>query len=312
VREQKYLRKIDAAHLWHPFTQMCELERQGSKIIVKGKGSIVWDIEGNKYIDASGSLSANIVGHGRQEMLDAIVSQMKRLVVSQKVEGIILNPVTPTEDFVKRIVSSHKIPLVAIDNKVNNVKTDVVLHNDVSGTQKLTSHLVTHGHRRIAFIGGPLHETSGKERLEGYKKALAKNGLPIQERLIKVGDWTKDSGFQLTKELLEASKRPTAIVAANAFVALGVIFALREEGLKVATDVALVSFDDYEFCAALESPLTTLKSAGARMGEVAAHLLLKRITNNNRGKMEEIHLPVELMIRNSCGCKSFGNRGERG
>jgi len=226
-----------------------------------------------------------------------------RLVVSQKVEGIILNPVATTGEFVKKIIHYHKIPLVAIDNKVNNIKTDVVLHDDASGIYKLTSHLITHGYERIAFIDGPLHETSGKKRLEGYKKALIENDLPILEDLIKIGDWTKDSGFRLTKELLKMSKRPTAIVAANAFMALGVIFALREKGLKIPTDVALVSFDDFEFCAALEPPLTTLRSVSVRMGEIAARLLLKRINNRNRKEIEEIYLPMELMIRKSCGCK---------
>lgn len=225
-----------------------------------------------------------------------------QLVVSQKVEGIIINPVGTSGEFVKRIINYHRIPLVAIDNEVNNVKTDVVLHNNIEGTQILTSHLTTHGYKKIAFIGGPLHETSGKKRLEGYKKALAKNSLPILEGLIRIGDWTKESGIRLTKELLKMSERPTGIVAANAFMALGAFLALQEENLTIPKDIALVSFDDFEFVAALEPPLTALKSANIEMGEIAARLLLKRINNINKGKVEKIYLPMELVIRNSCGC----------
>lgn len=245
---------------------------------------------------------------GRRDDLEI---ESLQLVVSQKVEGIIINPVGTSGELVKRIINYHRIPLVAIDNKVNNVKTDVVLHNNIEGTQKLTSHLVAHGYKRMAFIGGPLHETSGKKRLEGYKKALVKNGLPVLEDLIRIGDWTKDSGIRLTNELLRMSERPTGIVAANAFMALGVFQALRKENLTIPKDVALVSFDDFEFVAALEPPLTALKSVSIEMGERAARLLLKRINNTNKGDVKEICLPMELMIRNSCGCEGFGNRIDR-
>ena len=186
----------------------------------------------------------------------------------------------------------------------------MVLHNNIEGGQQLSSHVVTHGHKRIAFIGGPLNETSGKKRLEGYKKALVKNDLPISEDLIKIGDWRKDSGFRLTKELLKLPGRPTGIVAANTFMTLGVLRALREGGLKVPRDIALVSFDDLEFASVLDPPLTTLRSLDTKIGEVAASLLLKRIKNRTEGEIEEIYLPTELVIRSSCGCQIFGGLSE--
>lgn len=226
-----------------------------------------------------------------------------KLVISKKVEGIILATIGTTGELTGEIIHHLKIPVVVIDNKMKGLKTDVVLHDNIGGAQQLTSHLIAHGHKRIAFIGGPLNETSGKKRLEGYKRALIKNGLPVIKELIKIGDWRKDSGFQLTRELLNLSDKPTGIVAANTYMALGVLLALREEGLKVPKDIALVSFDDLEFVSALDPPLTTLKSLDTKIGEVAADLLLERIKNRNEKEIQEIYLPTELVIRNSCGCK---------
>lgn len=234
---------------------------------------------------------------------DDIETESLKLLVSQRVDGIIMNPIGNIGEAVKKIFSHCRIPLLVIDNKVKNVNTDAILHDDIKGTQKLTSHLIRHGHEKIAFIGGSLYETSGKRRLEGYKKALIENSLPIVEDLIRIGNWTRSSGFQLTKKLLKMSERPTGIVAANVFMALGVILALQEEGLKIPRDIALVSFDDSDFLLTLESPLTTLRNVDVKMGEIAARLLLKRVKNPNKREKEVICLPTDLIIRDSCGCK---------
>lgn len=229
------------------------------------------------------------------------------LLLSEKVEGIILATVGTTGELVKKIIHYHKIPVIVVDNKVKNLRTDVVLHDNIDGAQQLTSHLIAHGHKRIAFVGGPVDETSGGERLKGYKKALMKNGLPILNNLIRIGKWRKDSGFRLTKELLKLAEGPTGIVASNTSIALGVLLALQQEDLKVPRDIGLVSFDDLEFVSVLDPPLTTLKSVDTKIGETSANLLLKRIKNRNQEEIKEIYLPMELMIRSSCGCKGFGN-----
>jgi LacI family transcriptional regulator len=127
----------------------------------------------------------------------------------------------------------------------------------------------------------------------------------LLEDLIKIGDWRKDSGFRLTKELLKLLERPTGIVAANTFMALGGFTGSPGRGFKGSQRLALVSFDDLEFV--LNPPLTTFKSLDTKIGEVAASLLLKRIKNRTEGKIEEIYVPTELVIRSSCGCEIFGN-----
>jgi len=239
-----------------------------------------------------------------------------KLVVSKKVEGIILATTGSTGEFVKKVIHQHKIPTVVIDNKVKDLKTDVVLHDNVGGAYQLTSHLIEHGHTRIAFIGGSLNETSGEKRLEGYKKALAKNGIPVDYKLVTMGDWKRESGFRLTRKLLSLKERPTAIFAANTSMALGSLIALHEQGLKVPDDMALVSFDDLEFAPALDPPLTTLTKVDTEIGIAAANLLLKRMKKKVKEEPTEIYLPTKLLIRRSCGCqgspilKSSKEKGE--
>ncbi len=225
-----------------------------------------------------------------------------RLLVSQKVAGIIFAPITLTNSFAGRIHKVFKIPLVVVDNKLENLQVPAVLHDDIEGAYELTSHLITcHGHRKIAFLGGWLAETSGLRRLEGYKKALADHDIPLSENFIKIGEWDIKSGLEMTRKLLKPNGKPTAIVLANTYIAIGCILALQEKKIKIPEQMALVSFDDLDFCSALSPSLTTLSETYTEIGQTAARLLLNWI---KRGKADskEFLIRTDIVRRASCGC----------
>ncbi|MBC7333563.1 MAG: LacI family DNA-binding transcriptional regulator [Actinobacteria bacterium] len=228
-----------------------------------------------------------------------------KLLMSRQVDGIILATVGTTGNFIKEIVEGLKVPIVVIDNRVKGYKTNVVLHDNVKGAYLLTQHLIKHGHKDIACISGPLLETSGKRRLEGYKNALTEAGIEIDEELIKVSDWKISGGYQSTLELfIDSHKKPTAIFVGNSVMALGSLKALRELKLRVPEDIALVSFDNLRFTEATYPPLTTLKKVEDKIGVIASQMLLKKIKSKDLANIEEVLVDAELCIRESCGCKA--------
>ncbi len=165
-----------------------------------------------------------------------------------------------------------------------------------------TRHLLDLGHRRIATITGSAERQVTVRRLEGYEKALAEKDVAFDPDLVACGDWVADGAHGATLRLLERVPDATAFFAQNDVMALGVLSALRERGLAVPEDVAVVGCDDVPLAAHAAPPLTTVQVPFHETGETAVRLLLDTIA----GEVEEperVLLPVRLVVRESCGGK---------
>lgn len=227
------------------------------------------------------------------------------ILISNKVEGIIFANTGLSGKYVLEQMRNYGIPFVLVDNKLKGVKMNCVLHDNVKGAELLTNHLIkVHGHKKIAFLGGPYHETSSKRRLEGYTNACIESGIKVNDEFIKLGQWTNDSGYKLTRELFAKKNKPTAIFIGSTNMATGVIKALRELGLRVPMDISVVSFDSLDVCEATNPPLTTLNRVEDKIGSEAAKLLLKKIKNKDLDSYDEICIPMEIVIRQSCRCNN--------
>lgn len=227
------------------------------------------------------------------------------VALSKRVEGIILATINDSEALVTQIIERYNIPIVLIDNKFLNFKIDSVLLDNINGAKLLVEHLIKkHGHRKIACITGPIKESSSLERVEGYKKALSENKIPINKNLIKFTDWKKEMAYKVTEEILlmNSEDRPTALFTTNTNMAIGVIKCLDDHNLTIPEDFALVTFDDYDFTSILKPPLTTLKRVDSKLGDIAVNLLLKKIKDDVANYGKEIRVKMELEIRKSCGC----------
>ncbi len=194
------------------------------------------------------------------------------------------------------------LPVVSVDNRLEGVEADAVYDDNENGAAALTHHLLDHGHRRIAFVGGIMSESSGADRLAGYRRALAEAGAPEAAELIVTGDWRQESGRLYALRVMRLADRPTAILAANYEVALGVMRALRALRLRIPEDVALAAFDDFDVAELLDPPLTALHRDVERIGELAAGLLVDQLYPSGDGARRELRLPFEIMARRSCGC----------
>lgn len=223
------------------------------------------------------------------------------MLLRRQVDGIIISPARKDGKHL-RFLSRQKVSCVVIDRKVEGLKADTVRGDSVDGAYQLTKHLIGLGHRRIALIGGPSYVSTAEDRVQGYLKALREYGLPVEEGLIRRGAYKQDSGYELAKELLAREPWPTAIFATNNFIAVGALQALREAGLRVPEDMALVCFDDIPQASLIYPFLTVAAQPAYEMGTMAAQMLLERLASaGNRRRKREVIMKTTLIIRKSCG-----------
>lgn len=164
---------------------------------------------------------------------------------------------------------------------------------DRLGGLTATQHLIDAGRRRIGFINGQPGMDGSRDRLKGYRQALTSNDIPYDKALVRAGNWEPSSGYEKTRELLALDPRPDAIFCANDLMAYGCYDALREAGLDIPGDVAVVGFDDRELAAVAHPPLTTLAMPEIEMGEIAAACLIDMAADQNS---RPIHIKVDCPL----------------
>ncbi len=222
------------------------------------------------------------------------------LMTSTRVEGVILAPAGDSRETLG-VLATQSVPTVLVDRTVPGYCGDLVRGDSITGAHDLTRHLLTLGHRRIALINGHPDTSVAQERATGFQMALAESRIPVNECCISFGTWFADDAAARTGDLLDGPDPPTAILAANTFMAKGALRALRQRSLHVPEQVALACFDDIEDAAEIEPFLTALAQPSYTMGEVAMRFLLDRISGEYNGEARKVVLPSALLIRRSCG-----------
>ena len=201
-------------------------------------------------------------------------------------------------------------PVVCIDRQPPGWKGDVVLVANEAGAHSATRHLLRMGHRQLAVITGPLHLANAVERLKGFRRALAGAKVSIEPEYIQEDRFNRQSGYLAAIRLLRMLPRPTAIFACNDLMAMGVLLAARELGLRCPEDLSIVGFDDLDFAEFTAPALTSVHQSGYQLGTTAARLLLERIDGSKQSP-QKIVLPSELKIRHSVSCLSAAPSASR-
>jgi LacI family transcriptional regulator len=213
------------------------------------------------------------------------------------VDGIIIQS-TGLDDSVLSEVVEGEVPYVVAGRPLRSPEASYVDVDNVAGANEATTHLIQLGYKRIATITGALNTAAGMDRLEGYRTALLDHGIQFDESLVAEGDFTEESGYYSTKRLLVYD--PDAIFVATDTMALGVMRALREEGITVPEDIALVGYDDLPPARNAVPPLTTVRQPVSRFGVKVVETLLD-IIQNGAQLPRRIVFSTELVIRESCG-----------
>ena len=220
---------------------------------------------------------------------------LEELVGHRRVDGlIIINPYADSrhefipEDFPLVFVGAY-----SRDGSVCSVSLD-----DVKVAYDATQHLLALGHKKIAMITGPMEEDCSCDRAEGYRMAMQKAGLIVDEAMIIEGDWTATSGQVAIHTLAEKGRLPTAVFAQNDRIAMGVLRAAREMKLNVPNDIAVIGVDDMPLSSYFDPPLTTMRQDMPRIGREATGILLEIIQKNEQPHCN-IKIPAELVVRQS-------------
>lgn len=189
-------------------------------------------------------------------------------------------------------------PLVLAEGIVHGPDCPRVQIDNVASGTMAAEHLIATGRRRIAMISGPLYLAVSTDRLEGYRRALAKAGLEPRPEWLVEGNFTMQSGYEAMQQLLARPERPDAVFCSGDEMAIGAQTAIREKGLRMPQDIAMVGFDDMRFAAYASPPLTTIRQPAAKMGEAAVRMMLA-IFRGEAIAQPTVILGHELIIRES-------------
>jgi LacI family transcriptional regulator len=218
---------------------------------------------------------------------------------SRRVDGILLVPTRGKDiNHIRKAIESG-IPVVCLDRVPAGMKIDAVMLDNVRGAQDCVRHLIRTGYRSIAIITGPLELGVARERLRGYEEGLQEANIEVAKELILEGDFRETSGYRLGKELLLRRARPSAILVSNGVMALGVLQAFEELGVRCPDDIALATFDDLAGDRAFHPRLTVVSQPGYEIGARGVALLMDRIEGKLSRKPSIVRVAPTLIVRES-------------
>lgn len=215
-------------------------------------------------------------------------------LLSSRVDGVLVSMSKETKKFDHfRELRSNGIPIVFFDRICNELSSDNVIVDDFAGAFSAVQHLIDTGCKRIAHLSAPQHMLLGQNRQKGYRQALLKNKLPVDDDLVIKCD-SFDEAKELVPGLLSLSERPDAIFAVNELTAAGALTVVKKAGLRVPQDISIIGFTDGLVSRVTDPALTTLEQHGQEVGLKATELLLERIKD---GGMD--YEPVTRVVKTS-------------
>lgn len=224
---------------------------------------------------------------------------VESLASTRRVDGILLFSNRIDTSFFTHLKEYH-VPFVVIDREIEDESIPCVYTNNREGVYRTTSHLISTGRTRIAYITPVIDTCTTVERLEGYEQAMREHGLDYQGRTIVDHTGDRSKGFMAMTQLLAREDRPDGVVAFNDLLAIGAMQAIREQGLRVPDDIAVAGFDDIEAASLVEPALTTVRQPLHDIGQTACSVLLNLINGEKPASNKTVFDPA-LIVRRSCG-----------
>ena len=220
----------------------------------------------------------------------------------QYIDGIIVISDAVYDLKLSDVAGNEDIPLVCVYSYSQDARYPSVVPDDFQGAYLAVEHLAARGCKAVGYVGGIPHWPASMDRLSGYRQAVKDSKLRDDAQLIEVGDWTAVAGYKACKRLLERTEFD-GLFAANDPMAIGAMDALREHGLEVPRDVALIGFDNTSLCRYVRPTLSSIAMPLRQLGERAMNTLLSLIDQRNGGQLLDtehvITIPCQLIERDS-------------
>ena len=228
-------------------------------------------------------------------------------MLAHKVEAVVLAPTAGWETETLPLLRKHNTPFVLVD-RMSEVRCDQVGTENEAVSVALVEHLLELGHRRVGMLTGLAGLSTTGERVHGYLRAHEALGHPVDKQLIVPGLSTVGGGRSAVNTLLRLRQRPTAIFSGNNAMTIGALLALKQAHLSIPDEMALVTFDDFEWASAISPALTAAAQPFHAVGAQAVQLLQRRLADPFAPR-RVIRLPAEIEHRESCGCRATEETG---
>ncbi len=222
------------------------------------------------------------------------------------VDGLIIATARGTDPSLRRLVQQG-LPFVLVNRWSEDPPASCVIGDDRGGTRAAMVHLLRLGYRRIAHLAGDPSILTARERLAAYQQTMADHGVPVSDLLLAEAGFTEEGGYKAMQKLLQRAA-PEAVFAVNDMAAIGAYQAIKEAGLRVPDDIAVVGFNDISLAARMDPPLTTVRLPLYEMGRAAADLLVRLLRGEHAEPKRRV-FPAELVVRGSCGAKTRAIEG---
>lgn len=220
-----------------------------------------------------------------------------RFLADRQVDGLIVSTAAGGPDQAGAVVMDLGIPTVMLDRALLPARHVSAVQSDhVGGMRAAVSHLAAQGHHRIALIGAPDYFYLGRERTQAFRAAMKEAGLAIEAELLRTVAMHESAAYAETLSLLSLPRPPTALIAGGNVLLTGVLQAMRERGVAIGRDIALIGADDIEVARLNTPPITVISRDLAQVGESAAHLLLETMVKEG-GAI--VRIPTRLIVRES-------------
>lgn len=251
-----------------------------------------WLLRGlEDVLDTAGFVVLSASTDARPDRQDELL----RTFISRRVDGLVVVPYGHDHSLLEREIR-RGTPVVCVDVEPEGLDVDVLLSDNLGGSEAAVRHLIAHGHHRIAYLGDGGDNRTSRGREAGYRKALAAEGLDVDPSLILQGVTTPEQAHAELRQLLLSTDAPTAVFSSQNMISRGALKAIHHVGLQHR--VAFVSFDDVEFSDVLTPAITVAPQDPLGIGRRAAELLLARLADPTRPPVREI-MPIPLIPRGS-------------
>ncbi|MDP2634834.1 MULTISPECIES: LacI family DNA-binding transcriptional regulator [unclassified Pseudoalteromonas] len=266
----------------------------------------IYDNPSKSYITRvqTGALAAcqennyNLLIHPCDMRGDALISNIEQLLQSSRLDGLVLTP--PFSDFKELVdfLKTKKIPYARVASAVLDDESISVRSNDEQGAFEITEHLISLGHKSIAFIKGHPDHSATEQRFKGYLRALDTHGVEFNEGLVEEGNFSYHSGVDSARSILDLTPRPTAVFASNDYMAAAVLKLATQRQLKVPDDISIAGFDNAPIARHIWPGLTTIAQPVEDMTKQAVTKLIESIAQPEE-KPYQVTLEARLITRES-------------
>lgn len=228
----------------------------------------------------------------------------KRLVDvfrAKDIDGLIIIPVLSKQADLSYVfeLNRRNIPFVLLE-EVRGIQASVIDVDNVDASKRAVKYLIDVGHKKIVHFAGPGYSMHSEERVEGVRRAYSESSLVFSDEIIVPAGAHLADGYKAGKAYFARKEnRPTGVTCYNDLVAIGLMRALNELGVRVPEDVSVIGYDDIEILEYLPTPLTSIRVPKYEMGHRAAELLIQQVEAHKKVPPQKIHLQAELVIRST-------------